>query len=166
MNDYATTSSLSSYVTSSSLTTTLNDYVTSSSLTTTLNDYVTTSSLSSYVTNSALSSTLGDYLTSSSLTTTLGDYVTSSSLSTTLGDYATTSSLSSYLPKSGGTLTGNLTISNNFGHVDNSSYSFNNLQSILTIQDTDNSYYWKIASEHNGNLLFASNNMLNDSGVN
>ena len=70
---FATTSSLSSYVTSSSLNTTLGSYVTSSSLNT----------------------TLGSYVTSSSLTTTLGDYVTSSNLTTTLGGYATTSALNS-----------------------------------------------------------------------
>jgi hypothetical protein len=64
-----TTSDLSTYVTSSSLTSTLLNYITSSSLTSTLLDYVTnsslTSTLTSYVTNSSLTSTLAGYASKS-----------------------------------------------------------------------------------------------------
>lgn len=73
---YATISSLSGYVTNTSLTQTLSDYVTFSDLSTTLDDYVTDTSLA----------------------TTLSDYVTDTSLATVLDDYATISSLSAYFP--------------------------------------------------------------------
>jgi len=65
VSDYALVSSLS-------------DYVTSSSLTTTLGSYALVSSLSDYVTSSSLTTTLSDY----ALTTTLGSYATTSSLTT------------------------------------------------------------------------------------
>jgi hypothetical protein len=54
---------LSSYATTASL----SSYVTSSTLTSTLSGYATTSSLSSYVTSSALTSTLSGYATTSAL---------------------------------------------------------------------------------------------------
>jgi hypothetical protein len=57
------TSTLASYVTSSSLTSTLASYVTNSSLTSTLSSYALTSSLASYVTSSSLTSTLSSYYT-------------------------------------------------------------------------------------------------------
>jgi hypothetical protein len=77
-----TTSDLSTYVTSSSLTSTLLNYITSSSL---------TSTLLNYITNSSLTSTLLDYVTNSSLTSTLTSYVTNLSLTSTLLDYVTNS---------------------------------------------------------------------------
>ena len=48
---YVTTSDLSSYVTSSSLSSTLSSYITSSSLSSTLSSYVTTSTCNSHITN-------------------------------------------------------------------------------------------------------------------
>jgi hypothetical protein len=54
---------LSSYATTSSL----SSYVTSTALTSTLSSYATTSSLNSYVTSSALTSTLGGYATTAAL---------------------------------------------------------------------------------------------------
>jgi hypothetical protein len=82
-----TTSDLSTYITSSSLTSTLLNYITSSSLTSTLLNYITSSSLTS---------TLASYVTNSSLTSTLSSYVTSSSLTTTLAGYASKSLANTY----------------------------------------------------------------------
>jgi hypothetical protein len=75
---YATISSLSSYVTNSSLTSSLSSYLTTATAAST---YATISSLSSYVTNSSLTSSLSSYLTTATAAST----------------YATISSLSSYL---------------------------------------------------------------------
>ena len=103
-----TTSDLSTYVTSSSLTSTLASYITSSSL---------TSTLASYVTNSSLTSTLASYVTNSSLTTTLNNYITNSSLTTTLLNYASKSIENTYTAlqtfNSGITVTGD----SSFGDV-------------------------------------------------
>ena len=82
------------WITSSALT----PYVTSSSLTTTLGSYVLTTALSSYV-------------TSASLTITLGGYVTSSSLTTTLSGYVTNTAVASYMPRAGGTFSGDVSLS-------------------------------------------------------
>lgn len=72
---------LKSYATTSSL----SNYVTTSALNTKLNSYVTTSSLSNYVTTSALNTKLGSYAT----TSVLAQYVKTTDLNTKLSAYAT-----------------------------------------------------------------------------
>jgi hypothetical protein len=94
---YAKTSDLAGYVTNSALATTLSGYakltdisnfVTSSTLTATLATYAKLSDISNFVTTNALNTALSAYTTSTALTTQLGNY----------------------LLKTGGTITGSLTV--------------------------------------------------------
>ena len=97
-------------VTNATSSTALSSYVTSTSLTSSLASYATTAALASYVTTSTLatnlasyvgSATLASYVTATSLTTALASYVTTDSLASyattaSLASYATTASLASY----------------------------------------------------------------------
>jgi len=78
LTNYALTSSLANYVTSSSLTTTLANFVTVGMA----SEYVVLTTLATILDNYALTSSLANYVTSSSLTTTLGSYALTSSLAT------------------------------------------------------------------------------------
>lgn len=123
-SNFASTTSLSNYVTNTSLTTTLSGYVTTTQQTTALSSYATTASLSSYATTASLTSyattaslssyattaSLSSYVTNSSLSTTLGTYVTSSGLSTALSSYATNTNLALKASLSSPTLSGTLTV--------------------------------------------------------
>ena len=72
-SDFATSSDLSSYVTSVSLNNTLNNYITSSSLTQTLNDYAKTSDIpDAYTLPVATSSILGGVKVGSNITVSSG----------------------------------------------------------------------------------------------
>ena len=80
--------------------------------------WITSSALTPYVTSSTLTTTLGNYV----LSTTLSNYVTTSSLTTTLG---------SYMLKTGGTFTGNVTMSGAILDLGTNSFKFTNTSSVV-----------------------------------
>ena len=97
----------STFVTPTSLSSSLGSYVT----TTTLSNYATTASLSSYVTTTSLSNTLASYATTASLSS----YVSTTALTTALNNYASVTAVSlaltQYMPISGGTFNGGINVS-------------------------------------------------------
>jgi len=100
VSDYALNSSLTTLaalLNNYALTSSLANYVTSSSLTTTLGSYALTSSLANYVTSSSLTSTLGSYALTSSLTTVSNRVTTLETKTTSLSYHASATTISNAL---------------------------------------------------------------------
>jgi hypothetical protein len=92
LTPYATTASLSNYVTTTALNTALTPYATTASL----SSYVTATALNTALTPYATTASLSSYVTATALNTALTPYATTTALNTALSSYATTASLSSY----------------------------------------------------------------------